>query len=88
MSLGLKKVKDNFATPIKLTKEAFLICTGGEKATIPIYYKRYLYWCIIAGVGAYYEGMSSGESWINTEKKWYINALELKAILLSIMSIL
>ena len=32
--------------------------------------------------------MSTGRSWINTEKNWHINALELKTILLSIMSVL
>ena len=39
------------------------------------------------GWGAYCEGMSTGGSWINTEKNWHINALELKSILLSLMSI-
>ena len=32
-------------------------------------------------------GLSTGGSWINTEKSWHINALELKSILLSLMSI-
>ena len=36
---------------------------------------------------AYCEGMSTGGSRINTEKNWHINALELKYILLSLMSI-
>ena len=35
----------------------------------------------------YCEGMSTGESWINTENNWHINALELKSIILSLMSI-
>ena len=33
------------------------------------------------------EGISTGRSLINTEKKWDINAFKLKTILLSIMSI-
>ena len=37
--------------------------------------------------GTHCEGMSTGGSWINTEKNWHINALESKSILLSIMSI-
>ena len=40
----------------------------------------------IQGWGACCEGMSTGGSWINIQKSWDINALELKAILLSIMS--
>ena len=36
--------------------------------------------------GEYCEGMSTGRSWINIEKNWHINALELKSILLSLMS--
>ena len=39
------------------------------------------------GGGAYCEGMSTGGSCINTEKNWHINVLELKSILLSLMSI-
>ena len=38
-------------------------------------------------VGAYCEVISTGGTWINTEKNWHINALELKSILLSLMSI-
>ena len=38
-------------------------------------------------MGAYSEGISTAESWINTEMNRYINALELKSILLSLMSI-
>ena len=40
------------------------------------------------GWGAYCEGMSTGGSWINTEKNWHINALEfILSILLSLMSV-
>ena len=37
--------------------------------------------------GAYCEGISTRGSWINTEKNWHINALELKFVVLSLMSI-
>ena len=37
-------------------------------------------------MGAYCEGMSTGGSRTNTGKNWHINALELKPILLSLMS--
>ena len=40
----------------------------------------------IQGWGACCEGMSTGGSWINTQKSLHINALELRAIILSIMS--
>ena len=40
----------------------------------------------IQGWGACCEGMSTGGSWINAKKNCHINALELKAIFLSIVS--
>ena len=58
-----------------------------KKAAVPKYYKSYLHRCINAWVGAHCERMSTGGSWINTEKNWHINALKLKSILLSLISI-
>ena len=43
--------------------------------------------CMGGGGGAYCEGISTRRSWINTERNWHINALELKSILLSLMTI-
>ena len=56
-----------------------------KKAAVPKYYKSYLHRCINACVGAHCERMSTGGSWINTEKNWHIKAL--KSIVLSLISI-
>ena len=89
--MGLNKVKSNFDTPIKLTKEAIHdlqwcmknLYTASEKVQYPGI-KKVIYtdWW-----GAYCEGMPKGGSWINTEKNWHINAIELKSILLNLMSV-
>ena len=42
----------------------------------------------IHGRGSYCEGISIGVSWTNIENNWYINALKLKSIFLSLMSII
>ena len=39
------------------------------------------------GARAYCEGISTGGLWINTEKNCHIDALDLKSILLSPMSV-
>ena len=94
-TLGLKKAKGNFDTFIKLTKEAILdlqwwiknLYTVSKKLQYPDITKVIYTDASMHGWGAYCEGMSTGGSWINTEKNWHINALELKSILLSLMSI-
>ena len=92
----MKKAKGNFDTLIKLTKEAILdlqwwiknLYTVSKKLQYPDITKVIYTDASMHGWGAYCEGMSTGGSWINTEKNWHINALELKSILLSLMSII
>ena len=92
-TLGLKKAKGNLDIPIKLTKEAIIdlrwwiknLYTVSKKLQYPDITKVIYTDASIQGWGACCEGMSTGGSWINTEKNWHTNALELKAILFSIM---
>ena len=94
-TLGLKKAKGNFDTLIKLTKEAILdlqwwiknLYTVSNKLQYPDITKLAYIDASMHGCGAYCEGMPTGGSWINTEKNWHIKALELKSILLSLVSI-
>ena len=84
----MKKAKGNSDTPIKLTKEAIIDLQCQKIYSTQVLQKLFtlMHQCMGWG-GAYCEGMSTGGSWINTEKNWHINALESKSILLSIMSI-
>ena len=93
--MGLKKEKGNSDTFIKLTKEAVLdlqwwiknLYTVSKKLQYPDITKVIYTDASMHGWEAYCEEMSTGGSWINTEKDWHINALKLKSILLSLISI-
>ena len=93
-TLGMKKAKGNFDTPIKLKKRAILdmqwwiknLYTVSRKLQYPDITQVIYTNASMQGWGESCERMSTGGPWINTEKNWHINALELKAILLSIMS--
>ena len=73
-NLGLKKVKRNFATPIKLTKEYILdlqwrlknLYVVSKKLHYPDITKFIYIDASIHGWGAYCEAISTGGSWINT----------------------
>ena len=58
-----------------------------KKAKVPDVTKAVYADASMHGWRAFCEGVSTGRSWINTEKNWHINAVELKSILFSLMSI-
>ena len=90
----MKIAKDSFDTPIELKKgyswssmvDKKLVWSI-KKAIVPRYYKRVYNDASMHEWGAYCEGISTRGSRIKTEKNYHINALELKPILLSLMSI-
>ena len=94
-TLVLKKAKSNFDTHIKLTKEAILDQKCWIKNLCPV--SKKLQYSDITKVictdesiyewRACCEWMPTGKSWTNTEKNCHLNALEIKSILLSLMSI-
>ena len=85
----MKTTKGNFAHPLNLKKEVILYLQWWIKNLFRVS-KRSQYLDTDASMHeyeAYFEGMSTGGTWINTEKNWHINALELKPIPLTLTSI-
>lgn len=90
----MKIAKDSFDTPIELKKgyswssmvDKKLVWSI-KKAIVPRYYKRVYNDASMHEWGAYCEGISTRGSRIKTEKNYHINALELKPILLILISI-